>query len=288
MIAIFSNTLSRYRGSILGWGIVLGLYSVILVGLYNSVLEMRPTLQAALENYPPELIAFIGDIPSLFTPSGFLNTYVFSYMALFLGIFAVLTGSGILAGDEESGILDLLISHPITRTRLFWGRSLGFIAATALILAIMWMGSVLAAPRTAMEVTFGQLASPHVSIFALLLLFGAMTTFLSMVLPSRKLAASAAGLILVASFMATMIVKVNPDLEVLNKISPFGYYQGGFAIDGLNWTWVAGLLASALIFELGAWLLFLRRDIRIAGERGWQIPQIRFWWKSRNQEPKAV
>jgi ABC-2 type transport system permease protein len=288
MFTIFSNTLSRYRGSILGWGIVLGLYSAILVGLYDSVLEMRPTLEAALENYPPELIAFVGDIPSLFTPRGFLNTYVFSYLALFLGIFALLTGSGILAGDEESGVLDLLISHPITRTRLFFGRSLGFSAATAMILVLMWAGSVVAAPRTTMDLSFDQLAAPHVPTFALLILFGGMTTFLSMVLPSRKLAASVAGLILVASFMATMIAKVNPDLEVFNKISPFGYYQGGDAISGLNWTWIAGFLAFALIFFLGAWLLFLRRDIRVAGERGWRIPQISFRRKSRDQNSQTV
>jgi ABC-2 type transport system permease protein len=288
MYAILNNTLSRNRGSILGWGIVLGLYSAILMGMYDNILEMRPTLEAALENYPPELSALIGDIPSLFTPSGFLNTYVFTYLALFLGIFAVLTGSGILAGDEESGVLDLLISHPITRTRLFVGRSLGFIAATALILVFMWIGSVLTAPRTTMELTFDQLAAPNVSTFALLVLFGAVTTFLSMVLPSRKLAASVAGLILVASFMASMIAKVTPDLEFLNKLSPFGYYQGGDAVAGLNWTWVASLLVIALVFEVAAWLLFLRRDIRVAGERGWQIPRISLKRKSRDQKPQIA
>jgi ABC-2 type transport system permease protein len=139
-----------------------------------------------------------------------------------------------------------------------------------------------------MDLSFDQLAAPHVPTFALLILFGGMTTFLSMVLPSRKLAASVAGLILVASFMATMIAKVNPDLEVFNKISPFGYYQGGDAISGLNWTWIAGFLAFALIFFLGAWLLFLRRDIRVAGERGWRIPQISFRRKSRDQNSQTV
>jgi ABC-2 type transport system permease protein len=288
MYAIFSNTLLRNRGNILGWGIALGLYAAILVGLYDSVLDMRPTLQAALESYPPELIAIIGDIPSLFNPSGFLNTYVFTYLALFLGIFAILTGSGILAGDEESGILDLLISHPISRTRLFIGRSLGFIAATGLILVLMLVGTVIASPTTTMDLRIDQLAAPHVSTFALIVLFGALTTFLSMFLPSRKLAASAAGLIMVISFMANMVASVNPDLEILTKISAFGYYQGGEAVAGLNWTWIAGLLTLAVIFNVGAWLLFLRRDIRVAGERGWQIPRLSFWRKRQDQALQQI
>jgi ABC-2 type transport system permease protein len=272
MFTILRNTLSRNRGSIIAWGIALGLYALFLVGFYDKALEMQPTFQTALENYPPELLAFIGDIPSLFTPSGFLDTYVFSYMALIVGIFAVVTGSGLLAADEESGVLDLLISHPVSRTQLFLGRAFGFFVATALILALMWTGAVVAAPGTSLDVTLDQLAAPHVSLFAFLALFGGLAMFLSMALPSRRLAASLAGLILVASFMITMISAVSPDLEPLNRISPFGYYQGGEALSGLNWTWVAGLLVMTAVLELGAWWLFMRRDIRVAGERGWGLP----------------
>jgi ABC-2 type transport system permease protein len=288
MFAIFSNTLSRNRGGILAWGIALGLYALALVGMYDRTLEMRPTLEAALESYPPELMALIGEIPALFTPSGFLDTYVFSYMALIVGIYAVLVGSGLLASDEESGVLDLLISHPISRVELFLGRLLGFLAATGLILALMWAGAAVAAPGTTIGVNATQLAGPHISLFAFLALFGGLATFLSMALPSRRLAASVAGLILFASFMATMMISLAPDLEPLSQVSPFAYYQGGEALTKLNWTWVAGLLGVALLFDLGALVLFLRRDIRVAGERGWALPKWPFYGKERAQESQLT
>ncbi len=272
MYAILSNTISRHKGSIFAWGIALAVYALALVGMYDRTLEMRPTLEVALESYPPELMVLIGEIPALFTPSGFLDTYVFSYMGLIVGIFAVLTGSGLLASDEESGVLDLLISHPISRIRLFLGRALGSVAATGLILALMWAGAAVAAPGTSMQVTAAQLARPHLSLFAFLTFFGGLAAFLSMVLPSRRLAASAAGLVLFASFMTSMVVPLVPDLEALSKLSPFAYYQGGQAITQLNWTWAAGLLAGALVFYLGGLALFLRRDVRVAGERGWALP----------------
>lgn len=275
MSAIFRNTLTRHRGGILAWGIGLAVYALALVGMYDNIIEMRHTFEAALESYPPELLVLIGEVSSLFTPSGFLDTYVFSYLGLIVGIFAVLTGSGLLAADEESGVLDLLISHPISRIRLFLGRALGLLAATGLILVLMWAGAAAAAPKTSMQVTVVQLAGPHLSLFAFLVFFGGLAAFLSMVLPSRRLAASVAGLILFGGFLTTMVARVAPELEALSKLSPFSYYQGGQALLEPNWLWIAGLLAGALVFYLAGLLLFYRRDIRVAGERGWALPRFR-------------
>jgi ABC-2 type transport system permease protein len=55
------------------------------------------------------------------------------------------------------------------------------------------------------------------------------------------------------------------------------YYQGGLAIRGMNWEWFAGLMIAAAVFALLAWWLFLRRDIRVGGEGGWKLPNLRFW-----------
>ena len=46
----------------------------------------------------------------------------------------------------------------------------------------------------------------------------------------------------------------------------------GDAIDGLNGSWFAGLLAAAGLFAGLAWWCFERRDIRVVGEGGWRWP----------------
>jgi ABC-2 type transport system permease protein len=53
------------------------------------------------------------------------------------------------------------------------------------------------------------------------------------------------------------------------------YYQGGGAIDGIDWGPLAGLLAASLLFALLAWWRFARRDIRVGGEGGWKLPSLR-------------
>ncbi|MFH1927118.1 MAG: ABC transporter permease subunit [Chloroflexota bacterium] len=274
MMAIFRYTLRRFRGQILGWGIALALLGVLLVSMYDSIAAEQEQFQELLKIYPPELTAFLGDISSFATPEGFVSIEFFSFMPLVLGIFGVLMGSGLLVSDEESGTLDLIMAHPVSRTALFMGRLQAFIVATVAILVIAWLGLIVSMTWSSMDIGWGRMWLPLLSLLAELLLFGTLSLFLSMLLPSRRLAATTAGLLLVASFFITGLAKINEDLETIAKLSPLNYYQTQDAFEGLNGVWLAGLLGSAVVFAALAWWRFQRRDIRVGGEGGWQWPSL--------------
>ncbi len=276
MTMVFRYTLRRFRGQILGWGIALALLGVLLVSMYDMIAAQQDQLEDLLKLYPEEFTAFFGDFSSFGTPEGFLSVELLSYMPLILGIFAVLTGSGLLVSDEENGRLDLIMAHPVSRTALFLGRLLAFVAAAVAILAICWLGIVVPMNWSSMGIGWGRICLPLLSVLAELLLFGAMALFLSMVLPSRRLAATTAGLLLVASFFITGLAKINEDLEPIAKLSPLNYYQAQDAFHALNGAWLAGLLGSAVVFAALAWWRFQRRDIRVGGEGGWRLPSLPF------------
>jgi ABC-2 type transport system permease protein len=271
----FWHELLKNRGKVLGWGLTLALLGGYLVSFYSTVADQQEQLQALLESYPPELMAFFGGTSEIFSPSGFLHVEFFSYMPIVLGIFAVLAGSGLFAADEEKGTLNLVLSHPISRTRLFWGRVLAFIGVTFIILGMIWFAFGIAVDATPeIDFTWGELLLPLLSLLAILLLFGTLALLLSMFLPSRGLAAMISGVLLVASFFITSLAQIDPDLETLADLSPLTYYQGGRALTGLNETWFAGLMIATLVFALLAWWRFERKDIRVAGEGGWRFPWI--------------
>jgi ABC-2 type transport system permease protein len=208
----------------------------------------------------------------MFTPSGYLNLEFFSYMTIVIGIFVVLAGGGLLAGDEENGTLDLILAHPVSRSVLFTGRLAAFLLATIAILALTWIGFAVAVPSTVMDLTLGELALPLVSLFGILAIFGSLALLLSMLLPSQRLAAMTSGIVMVASYFINAMSKINDDLEPIAKLLPFRYYQGGLAIDDMNWgQWGIMLGVSALFVILAGWR-FERRDIRVGGEGGWGIP----------------
>jgi ABC-2 type transport system permease protein len=275
MFTIFSNALSRFRGQILGWGLSLAALCLYMARFYDTIAAQKEEYMKFVDAFPKEMMAFFGgsDAMEMFTPSGFLNIEFFSYMPIIIGIFAILAGSGMLAGDEESGTMDLILAHPISRSALFVGRALAALVATIGILAICWAGFVIGLPGSGLNLTAFEIGRPFFSLFATLILFGTMALVLSMLLPSRKMAAMTSGILMVASFFITALARLDENLETLAKISPLNYYQGGMAIDEMKWGWVIGLLGFSVLFVLIAWWRFEHRDIRVAGEGGWRLPE---------------
>jgi ABC-2 type transport system permease protein len=272
MPTIFRYTLARFRGSIIGWGIGLLLIGLMVMSMWDVLLKEREQLEPVMANLPGLMKAAMPGLDQMFTPAGFLSARYFALMPLVLGIYAVLGGSGLLAGDEENGVLDLVLAHPVSRSQLFLGRLAGFVAATLIILVVGWAALVVPKQWSSLEVGAGALVLPFLSLLAVLLLFGALALLLSMVLPSRSLSAMAAGLVVVGSYFLSTFARLNPNLQPLARLSPLDYYQGGDAINGLNPAWFGGLLATAAAFAVGAWRLFERRDIRVVGEGAWRWP----------------
>lgn len=274
MLAEFKHALRRSRGTVIGWSIGLAFYSLIIAILFDTMTELEG-LEELLQSYPPELMAFFGDFTQSMTPSGYLDTWFFSYMTLFMGIFAVSAGANLVANDEEKGILDLLLAYPISRTAFISARLLGFAVATIIILSAGCLSWVIPSGSTQLNLTWLELLRPFLSLFAILLLFGTLALLMSMLLPAARLAAMLTGGLLVANFLLMGLANLNDNLEAMVKLTPLYYYQGGDAISGLDWGWLAGLLVVSLLFTIAAWLLFQRREIRVGGERSWQLPVIR-------------
>jgi len=266
--AEFLHTMRRLQGQILGWGLGLALYGLAMGLLYDTI-QGIDGLETMLANYPPELMAFFGNVADLATPQGYFGTYYSSYMPIILGIFAVAAAADALAGDEERGTLDLTLAHPIGRTALFWGRWVAVVVALGLILLLGWLGWAVTLPFSEMPVTALGLLRPFLPLWGLLALFAALALLLSMALPSARLASMTAGGLLVANFLLIGLANLNDNLKAMADLTPFHFLQTGDAIDGLNWGWVLGLMVVALALAALAWLLFLRRDIRVGGERGW-------------------
>jgi ABC-2 type transport system permease protein len=271
--AIYRHALARFRGQVLGWGLALALLGWPIVASYEVFKREQENIARIAREFEGIVTAMGGDVNHLGSPVNYFSMRYFAHLPLILGIFAVLAGSGLLVSDEESGTLDLILAHPVSRADLFFGRWLAWLTALLAILLLAWLGLLLPMARSpALDLRPGQTLWPYLSLLGELLFFGDLALLCSMVLPSRRLAASAAGLVLVASFFLTMLARVNKGLAPLARFSPLEYYQSGEALNGLNGAWLAGLVALAGLFVGLAWWGFERRDVRVAGEGGWRWP----------------
>jgi ABC-2 type transport system permease protein len=275
MFTTWGYTLSSLRGQIIGWGLGVAALGLILIPFYDVFMDQQQDFLQMIENYPPEFLAFFGgDAAAIATPEGYLGMYGFSLLPIILGIFAVIVGSGLLAGDEESGRLDLIVAHPVSRAALFWGRLLAFLAASLGILAVGWLGFSILLGGSSLNVSWGQMALPFMPLLAQTLIYGAIALLLSLLLPSRRMAAAGAGIVLVASYFLTSMASLNESLGTAAQFLPYDYFQRGDALTGIDWASFLGLLGVTALLAILAWWRFERRDIRVAGEGGWRLPAL--------------
>ncbi|NLA12016.1 MAG: ABC transporter permease subunit [Firmicutes bacterium] len=274
MLAEFKQTLRRLRGQIIGWAVGVGIYGFLMSFFYPSMVEMGDMTEDFIALFPEAVLAFFENIYFISTPMGYLDVYYFSYMHLIIGILAVSAGAGLLAADEEKGVLDLVLAHPVSRSGLFFGRLLALATALIFILTVSWLSWVLPSGSVELVLNPVELLRPFLPLLGVLFLFAATALFLSMVLPAARQAGMLTGALLVGNYLLLGLSNISDELEPVVKYTPLYYYQGGTAVDGLNGNWLAGLLAAALLLAAAAWLLFLRRDIRVGGERSWNLPSL--------------
>jgi ABC-2 type transport system permease protein len=270
MLAEYKHALRRWRGQIIGWSVGLGLYSLLMVSFFDTIVAM-PEYEELLANFPPEMMAFFSNIYAITTPAGYLDTYFFSYANIIVGIFVIGAAVGMLVGEEERGVLDLTLAHPISRAKLFAARTLALVTATTIILLVNWLSWAVPGRQTQMNLTWLEFLWPFIPLLAQLLLFGALALLLSFVLPSARMASMLTGGLMVGNFLLMGMSRLNEDLEPIAKLTPFYYYQGGLAVNGIEWDRLVGITGVALLFTAVAWFLFRERDIRVGGEGSWKF-----------------
>ena len=268
----FRYTYMGLRSQILGWGLGLALYGLMIVPMYDALSSQQNQLQQMMASYPPEFLAFFGgDASSMLTPAGFLGMYAFSMMPVIVGIFAVMVGSGLIINDEERGRLDLIMAHPVGRSSFFFGRFLGILGASVSIMLLGWLGFSVLLGGSGMGFSWSQMAVPFLSLLAQTLVYTTLALVLSMLLPSRNLAAMVAGVFMVTSYFVSSLASLNERLEALSKFMPYHYFQTVLSFKELNLAWLFALLGASAMMVIVAWLRFVHRDIRLSGEGSWRL-----------------
>jgi ABC-2 type transport system permease protein len=261
------------RSQILGWGLGVGLFGLMIVPMYETFAGKQDAFQKMVAAYPPEFLAFFGaTVNSMLTPGGFLGMYAFSMMPIIVGIFAVIAGTGLIVGDEERGRLDLIIAHPVGRTAFFFGRALGILGAALAIHILGWLGFSALLGNSSLGVTGGQIAVPFLPLLIQVIFFVALGLLLSMLLPSRNLAAMITGAILVVSYFVSSMAFMDERMETAAQFMPYHYFQTVLSFQELNLNWLLALLVLSALMIVVAWWRFIRRDIRLSGEGSWHLP----------------
>jgi ABC-2 type transport system permease protein len=263
--SVFAKTLRDAHRGILGWSLGLAGLVAMMVAVYPSVRD-NPGLDELLESYPDALkgvIGFGGEL-DYSSGAGYLGIELFSIMVpLLLIIAAVSAGSAAVAGEEERGTLDLLLSTPVSRRRLVLEKLGALTTELALLGAVLLVALVIGSWAGDMGVSAAHLGGATLSAVLLALGFGAIALFAGAARGRRGLAIAVAAAAAVGAYFVDTLSSLSGFLAAIEVGSPFYHYSASDPLrHGLDAGHVAFLLAVVVVAAALAVVAADRRDFR--------------------------
>lgn len=269
MFSFIRYELNSRRGAIIGWGLGLSAFVLMYSLFYPSL--------------PPEMIEVDYDSPlyqamgqfEMATFEAYFASTILNYVALLIAIYAIVNGTGALAGEEESGTLELMVTLPLHRWQVVVSKALAMALSAFLILGIAALAGMAAfaiiQSQIETSITAVDLVLPILNAWPITMVFMMLSLFFSALLPQRRFAAALAVLVLVASFFGNNLLPLVGSLEALTAILPFHYYEGSTAVftEGIQASDVLMLVGAAVVLLLLAMLTFERRNLTV-GAWFWQ------------------
>lgn len=276
-----SITLATFRSqrrSALAWGAALAVFT--LLAMWSNWRNEYPTEEARqrpAEEVQDGGLAFVqvvfGEPERVDEFRGHLEWRGLGLHPLLLGLFMVMSATAVSRGAEERGELDIVLTAPRSRSRVFIEQASGVGLALLAACALIWLATLVSGPAAGEPVPPAGLALLSVvNVGLAAALFGAMALIAAQLARSRRAAATTAGAILVASFLWSNLGLVATSLGGWRWLSPFYLYSRSTPLaDGQVSTWALALLAALTLASLaGAGLLFTHRD---AGAPAVQAPR---------------
>ena len=250
----------RWRSTV-GWGLGIVLTAVVQLAVYPSVARSAESMQSFVNEWPEPLReAFNLDAYS--TGAGFLNAELFSMMVPFVLIALATTGAAAIAGEEERGTADLLLSLPLSRGRALMAKVLATVVAVLAVAAAAFVTILVGAPMVDLEVGTGDLAAAILMNVMLALVFGGVSLLLAASTGKRGVAIGAGVALALAAFLLNALAPMADWLEPWQDASPFHWaLAGNPLVNGADWPMVLLMMVVALLFAVAAGVAYHRRDI---------------------------
>lgn len=259
---IFGKTLRDQRRSLAWW--TAGFVGTVLLyaAFWPNIRDNAAELTKYVEKMPEFLRNVIGSVDYA-TPEGYIQSEVFSFLGpILLLVYAVGAGSRAIAGEEEAGSLDLLLSAPVRRRRLLLDKFWAMLAATFWLTFAMWLAVLAFGPAFDLRPGLDGFTAASLNLFLLALAFGTGALAVGATTGSKGLAVGVPSGAALITFILNSLAPSVDWLEPYRVLSPFYYYSGGDPIlNGLN-AWHAVVLGAITVVALGVALwAFDRRDL---------------------------
>jgi ABC-2 type transport system permease protein len=264
---VIGNTLRTSWKQILYWGLGLG-----ALGLYIDFVASSQDLISGyaelFKSLPPAMLKAFGasDIALFTTSEGFIVSIVVSEAAIFLSVFAVMAGLNITANDEQSGLMDVILSLPISRATYLLERWIGFALIGLAIIVLTGAITVGGIIGMNIEASSDAIFASFLNLYPSMLLVMTVTSLLATVLRRRALAIGLSAAFVIVSYLFNAIGASagGAAADLMEGLSYFSYAHGEAFVLGTYDPANTIVVLLAVLIGFGLSLrMFVSRDIGI-------------------------
>ncbi|RKO25610.1 ABC transporter permease [Pseudarthrobacter phenanthrenivorans] len=261
--SVLTKTLRDQRRALLGWSISVALLIAMYVALWPTVRD-QPSMADILEQMPEAFRALFASAGAdMSTPTGYVQVELLSFMGpTAVLMYAVGAGAGAIGGEEDRHTLDLLLSNPVSRSRVVLDKFLAMAAGTFLIAAVMGLAIVAEGTLVDLDLPAGTVAATMLHLALLGVVFGSLALMLSAATGRTGISKGIPALVAVIAYIVNGLAPLVDWLADIQEFSPFYQYIGHDPLrNGLDAGSVAIAAATAVVLLALAVLGFRRRDV---------------------------
>ncbi len=258
---LFSRAIAESWRALLGWALGIAATVLLYIPLYPSM--KSESMQALMDSLPKELVNTLGY--SLSTGAGYVESTFFGLMGfLLLSIAAISWGTGAIAGDEESGGLELTLAHGVGRTSVVLERTT---AVFVRLVALALVGSILILAfngAAELEITVPNLVAVTAALVGVAMLAAATAIAVGALTGRKSWALGAGAAVPVLGYAINAIANQSKDLDPLHAWSPYAWAFGNTPLgDGADWGGLGLLYGIGVALILIAVVALGRRDVGV-------------------------
>ena len=223
---IYLTELKHHLKAFIFWSLGIVGFMLAAVSKYDGYIKAGTSVNEVFNEFPAGVSSFFGtNILDLQTASGFF-TLCALYMAVMLGVHALLLGSGIIAKEETDKTIEFLATKPVSRDRVLFTKLLAALTATiALNIVTLLVSLVTVAAFNPGPPANGDIAFLMPAVFFIQLFFLMVGISFASIMHRPQRAGMLSAGVLLATFIISAFVDITDKYNFLRYLTPFQYFD---------------------------------------------------------------
>lgn len=262
--SVLAKTIRDQYRSLFWWLVSVAVVVLMYAAIWPSM-KGQPSISDFLDQMPEALRnLFATSGADLSTPAGYIQVELLSFMGpILLILYAVGQGSSAVAGEEDHHTLDLLLSAPVSRSRVVLDKAAAMVLGTMLLAAATGVALVLEGKGFEMDLPVAGVAAAMLHLAMLAMVFGALALALGAATGHLGLSRAIPAVVAVVAYIVNGLGPMVDWLEPFQQLSPFHQYMAHDPLrHGVSWSGLAIAAATVGVLVGIAVVGLRRRDVK--------------------------